>query len=308
MRYRLRTGEVFYVAMDTSESDAAYARSIISTNTANAIPTDPPAEHKDWGWDKMFGIFLEFVEYMAPKYYNKDNVYVRDLDKGATGRGENQPGALRWETGSTKSNWFNYLTNKETHLGGERINVFYGKLPTTPTTRNGAGTGAQARYWSISGYTWELDLDPRVGNLVTSVMDDEIVLDAQRRYVIVVSQTNDRPTNATAANGVTWMNAGNERYLQWVIRWSSIYPTWHFGIAPTENNLTWTSSTKSGLNYNRGVIGYNNHAGRLGEYLPKHNFMDKRCFESLGSGINWTKVNSVAWGSKWKWLENKCGV
>jgi hypothetical protein len=104
------------------------------------------------------------------------------------------------------------------------------------------------------------------------------------------------------------MNAGNERYLQWVIRWSSIYPTWHFGIAPTENNLTWTSSTKSGLNYNRGLIGYNNHAGRLGEYLPKHNFMDKRCFESLGSGINWTKVNSVAWGSKWKWLENKCGV
>lgn len=301
LRYRLPTGEAFFVTMDDSGLQQQYVANTISTNSANAVATDPPSWHKNWGWEKMFGIFLKFAEEFAEGMFDETPEYVRALDKGATGRGENEPGALAWETGSTKSNFINYITRKQTHSGGGRVNVFTGRLPQTPNTRNGAGNGAQARYWSLNGYTWEIDLDPRIGHLAASVMDDEIVTDSQGRFVIVVSQPGDRPSNATAANGVTWINAGNERYLMWVIRWISVYPDWHFGQAPTEDYLPWSQSTWSGLNYDITKVGQNVRTGALGEYLPKHNFMDKGCFQSLGSSPTWAKVDNVAWGSKWKW-------
>ncbi len=301
LRYRLATGETFYVAMDFSGQDEEYEANILSTNTANAIPTDPPSWHRTWGWNKMFGIFLEFAEVFARDHFGEDEEYVRQLDLGYTGRGENEPDALQWETGSTKSNFINYLTQKWAHLGENRITVLTGRLPHTPATRYGGGDGADARYFSLTGYTWELDFDPRIGNLVRTIMDDEFIVDSEGRYIVVVSQTKDRPSNATAANGVTWMDAGNERYLTFVARWLSVYPDWHFAQAPTEEYLTWSENAWSGLHYDPTKIGQNVRTGALGEYLPKHHFMDKRCFETLGSNVTWSKVDSIAWGSKWRW-------
>lgn len=92
----------------------------------------------------------------------------------------------------------------------------------------------------------------------------------------------------------------------WVIRWMSVYPDWHFAQAPTEDYLPWSQTTWSGRNYDITKIGQNVRSGALGEYLPKHNFMDKRCFERLGSTVTWSKVDSVAWGSKWRWWNNRC--
>ncbi|MFW6066973.1 MAG: hypothetical protein ACOC97_01445 [Myxococcota bacterium] len=299
MRYRLPTGETFYVAMDFSGQDQEYEDNILSTDTANAIPTDPPEWHADWGWDKMFGIFNEFAEAFARDQFNETPEYVRELDRGYTGRGEDEPGARSWETGSTKSNFINYLAQKFAHLGDGRITVLTGKLPETPKTRNGPGEGAEARYFSITGYTWELDADARVGNLVGSFMDDELVVDSEGRYTLVVSQTEDRPANATPENGVTWLDAGNERYLTFVIRWLSVHPDWHFSQAPTEDYLTWSETTWSGKRYDPTKIGQNVRTGALGPYLPKHNFMDKSCFERLGQNVTWADVDGVPWGSKW---------
>ena len=86
-------------------------------------------------------------------------------------------------------------------------------------------TGAQARYFSFTTYSG----DPNhLGQVLTSVMDDEITTDNQGRYVIVYSRDTERPTNATSQNGVTWVNWGPTSQQAWTLRWMSVNPEWDF--------------------------------------------------------------------------------
>jgi hypothetical protein len=61
-------------------------------------------------------------------------------------------------------------------------------------------TPTQLRYWSWCSN--EL-ADPYPA--VQCAADDETVLDAQGYYTVVISMPQDRPRNATKANGVTWL-------------------------------------------------------------------------------------------------------
>jgi hypothetical protein len=94
----------------------------------------------------------------------------------------------------------NYLSRKFGPLY-----VFRGKLPTFPDTYAGAKTmpDGQVKYWSVA----TVGSAPS-GELWDGVFDMAVPLDKDRFYTIVVSRPEDRPTNATRENGVTWINWG----------------------------------------------------------------------------------------------------
>jgi hypothetical protein len=81
--------------------------------------------------------------------------------------------------------------------------AFSARAPTTPRTLAGEPTmqGGQARYWSVC-----------TNNSATVVYgcahDDEVPLDSQGNYRLVVSTAANRPTNATMGCGVIWLPVG----------------------------------------------------------------------------------------------------
>jgi hypothetical protein len=114
-------------------------------------------------------------------------------------------------------------------IGAGKVAVLTGRMPTFPDTRNGAAamTAAQVRYWSICGYDNSL-FAKLPGSAIHCAMDDEIALDAQRRYVIVYSRPKDRPRNAVPQAGVTWIDWGPTNELGLMMRWKTIRPEWSF--------------------------------------------------------------------------------
>ena len=80
-------------------------------------------------------------------------------------------------------------------------------MPTFPDTYSGAaGRGleimpeAQTQYFSVVS----AEAAPS-GQIVDGLTDMQIPLDADGNYTIVYSRAEDRPANATAENGVAWI-------------------------------------------------------------------------------------------------------
>ncbi|MFJ9817968.1 hypothetical protein ACIRU3_22450 [Streptomyces sp. NPDC101151] len=86
-----------------------------------------------------------------------------------------------------------------------RIAVVRGRAPTFPDTVNGQSvlTKSQVRYWSLCQNQWQLPYP-----VSSCAADFQTALDKDGRYTYVVSTRQDRPANATAAKGVTWIDWG----------------------------------------------------------------------------------------------------
>ncbi len=123
--------------------------------------------------------------------------------------------ALSWpETYSTKSNWglpfdilasadILYLVTPYTNRLG-RVHVTRGKKLTSPDTpREPVYTpGKDIRGFTVTTYNlW-------AGICEDAVIDTDIAVDESGYYTIVVSSKEDRPSNATKENGVTWLDWG----------------------------------------------------------------------------------------------------
>jgi hypothetical protein len=87
------------------------------------------------------------------------------------------------------------------------VYVVRGKMPVFPNTYAGEeGKGlavmpeAQTQYWSLVSCE-----APPSGRVVDGVTDMQVPLDEDGNYTIVVSRHEDRPRNATPANGVAWV-------------------------------------------------------------------------------------------------------
>ena len=87
------------------------------------------------------------------------------------------------------------------------VYVMRGKMPTFPNTYAGAGgkgldvmPAAQTQYWSIVS----CEAMPS-GQIVDALTDMQVPLDEDGNYTIVYSRKEDRPANATAENGVAWI-------------------------------------------------------------------------------------------------------
>lgn len=94
-----------------------------------------------------------------------------------------------------------YLTTTIDRQYGNVV-VVRGKAPTFPDT--GAGEHVydsyNMRYWSLCQY-W-------IDSLVKCSADHETAVDSGGYYTFVISDPSQRPANATAANGVTWIPWG----------------------------------------------------------------------------------------------------
>ena len=280
--YQLPDGRRYFIRCDLATAQAHFSRTQPARTTA---PADPAPGRASAGWGKQFGIARNGLSGIAQGSGLLDARYVREFDLGAEGKGENQPAPGNHERGATECTYINYLTASMS-LGADMVAVLTGRLPTTPRTRGGEPlmTPAQARYWSLTGYD-DLDLfSGSIGAAVQSVMDDEIVTDAPGRYVLVFSRASERPRNATAAHGVTWVNWGLVSAVGWVIRWLSVFPEWSFERAPDQGHLGWATDWAS-LRYDRNLLGCNDQRGFLGEYQPVVHYLSRGEFEALGDGF-----------------------
>lgn len=292
--YQLDDGRQFYINSDFSEEEARLNQKLPAIGT---WPTEPNEVHgKKMGWSRDWGIFLSAASGLAMNYIGLHDQgakeYVRNLDLGVTGRGENQPPPGNYGISASSCTYISYL-NRGMSLGSGKIMVLTGKLPKTPSTRNGEAImeSAQARYYSITTYDAGIGR-PMFGLATSSVMDDEIITDEQGWYMIVYSRAEDRPSNASSSTGVTWVNWGPVSIQSLTLRWMSIHPEWNDTSLPVpdEANLNWTTTAWSGKNYDPTIIGLNNHSGFMKEYLPKVHYMTKQEFEALGSNLTPSKI------------------
>jgi hypothetical protein len=79
--------------------------------------------------------------------------------------------------------------------------VLHGRMPRVPATQSGGGLmqAGDLRYWSLCNY------ETYTQKAMACVYDEQLPLDAQRDYTIVVSRRADRPSNAREACGVAWI-------------------------------------------------------------------------------------------------------
>lgn len=290
--YQLPDGRQYYIFADqtVAENTLNGRRPLFNQN-----PSEPPPYASADGWDKQFSIMRSIYGGLSSALNfpssNPDarRRYVRDLDKGVAGRGENLPSIGSREPHATAGVHINYMSSGMC-LGSGKVFAFAGTLPTTPRTRNGENTmsAGQSRYWSITGYSQAFDFSNpnfQYGAEISGLMDDEIVTDSQNRYVIMYGRAADRPANATVQNGVTWVEWGPEACQAFTIRWVSIGPEWSFQKSPNQGNLSWEASWAS-ASYNPNKIGRNNRNGFLGNYHPVATYLTKAQFEALGNGFN----------------------
>jgi hypothetical protein len=158
-----------------------------------------------------------------------------------------------------------------------KVVVIQGKMPTHQRSRHHQKTwepDTQLRYWSAtsggtvaSGLGW------------ATIFDEEMPLDADGYYTIVMSWPEDRPNNATLACGVKWLDfgSGEGHYIgarNWVnivyMRYMHINPDW-----PQSPAKIPPPSPKEPIPQDAEV---------MQEYYPRAKYMSKAAFEALGSG------------------------
>lgn len=294
MYFQLPTGEQFFIIADFQGFIEMGEATMANRSIGNRDPS--PYNGKDKGWDKQFGIFLQIAQGGSMALYRekpKNKAYIRQLDLGVNGRGENQPAPASYDPHTTGCNYTGYMTSGVSIKKGN-VFVLTGKLPTFPDTRKGAEimTSAQCRYWSMTTYDAGFPFSEVKGLENTSIMDDELVLDNERNFIIVYSRKEDRPRNATIENGVNWVNWGNTATQAFTWRWISVSSEWSFELTPNELNLPWAKTTWSGTKYDPSIIG-SNQRGFLKEYHPLRHYMAKETFEVLGKNI--LETGNIVW-------------
>ncbi len=118
------------------------------------------------------------------------------------------------------------------------VYVFRAKMPTFPDTYDGAevmGDG-QVKYWSVVTAA-----SAPCGELWDGVYDLQVPLDDDGSYTVVVSRPEDRPANATAENGITWLDWGPGEGIDdprdrkdWgmvIMRFMACHPDWEHSPA-----------------------------------------------------------------------------
>src|SRR4029079_715724 len=121
------------------------------------------------------------------------------------------------------------------------------------------GGDEQVRYWSMctNEYRKPYPVNP-------CVLDRDGAVDADGWYTLLVSAPEDRPANATAANGVTWLDWG---------------PTEVNGLLLLRNMLASPTFPESAINLQPGTLA----TTTMGDYAPKGAYCTKVAFEARGA-------------------------
>lgn len=119
--------------------------------------------------------------------------------------------AASWDMIEKKSGFFANFDNEYVSLyineAHGDVTILEGKLPRTPET---GVAGAKVddydmRYWSLC-----TNEGLATTRYTDCVYDSQVVTDADRNYRIVISKVANRPANATAECGVTWLDFGDK--------------------------------------------------------------------------------------------------
>jgi hypothetical protein len=88
----------------------------------------------------------------------------------------------------------------------DRVLVISGTAPSVPDTEGGDSPAVPSdlRFWSVCTNEYRKPYP-----VSECLHDTEVPLDTDGRYTIVVSTADDRPSNATAAEGVAWLDWGS---------------------------------------------------------------------------------------------------
>jgi hypothetical protein len=148
---------------------------------------------------------------------------------------------------------------------GHNILVLTGRMPTTPAThdRNAFARGdTQLRYWSLCQN--ESIASGRVSS--ECLYDETVPTDRDRRFTVVVSLPEDRPTNATRRCGVAWLDWGTT---------GDGFARPRGGLLAMRNMLPDPSFTHAPAN----VTVPGTEAQVMGDYLPTGTYTSKTAFE-----------------------------
>jgi len=290
--YELPDGRKYFIGADFSEL-LKRANGTMKARITNTAP-NPNIKVSD-GWYKSFGIVRSILNgaSLANGWNRMENApKINAVDLGVTGRGENQAPPGNYEPHATTNNYATYLGRALTVQKG-MVAVLVGKLPTTPLTRSGDQymQKAQLRYWSICGYDNSLDAK-LPGSAVNGIMDEDMMLDKDRNYILVYSRKEDRPSNAKGENGITWVNWGPTAELGLMMRYVSIANDWDFDKSPNEKRLPWPVADWAGSRYDSTLIGLNHHKGFMQCYIPRIVVMTKKQFEMLGASLRAADIPS----------------
>ncbi len=150
------------------------------------------------------------------------------------------------------------------------VTVLEGKLPRTPETglASAKPEDYDMRYWSLC-----TNEGLATTRFTDCVYDSNVVTDANRNYRIVISKAANRPANATAECGVTWLDfgnkgdgAGNENLTLLILR--NMSPSADFTQAV--QNIPRIGEEKA----------------TMGDYLPLPEHTSKAAFEASGCDSN----------------------
>jgi hypothetical protein len=295
---RLKSGETFWIQADMTEM---VRRGACPIPGEESRPVDPPAIiGPDLGWFKVLDCYTMYAEgrgiQQAEPWGKRPIDQVRQEIRATRAcfynRGPEQTPPGNLTPGTTLVPYINYLT-RPTTIGRGKVLVFTGRLPTTPQTRGGEPTmeAAELRYWSLCHAGHGPDGRYR-GAIYGCVMDDQVALDRNRDYVILVSRPEDRPSNARPECGVTWQARGPEEPQEILIRWLSVYPDHASNpYVPTDELVPWSTGSWSEDTYNPDLVG-KNRPGVMGPYHPVLHYMSRQEFEALGCPVEPGQVPS----------------
>lgn len=162
-----------------------------------------------------------------------------------------------------------YLTSKATLEPGTLL-VIRGTLPAIPRTLCGGAAAAareDLRYWGLILATNVV--------AVVSVVDEELVLDRDGGYTLVIGSAADRPPNADAAHGITWREWPRGDALTLTFRMTSADPpAWPH----SPHLIGWDEADycDAHLPQNRQIVGT-----RMGRYAPVARHLTRQQVEAL---------------------------
>jgi hypothetical protein len=151
--------------------------------------------------------------------------------------------------------------------GGHNVLVLRGKMPTTPRTSQGEPRmqgDTQLRYWSLCQ-----DDSFVTGRVGACLYDEQIPVDRNGRYTIVVSLPEDRPANARPACGAAWLDYGTMG--------DGLYKP-RAGLLLLRNQLADPSFGQSIAS----VATPDTETHVMGDYLPSGNYESRVQFEANG--------------------------
>lgn len=153
-----------------------------------------------------------------------------------------------------------YVATLVRHRAGQVV-VVRAKAPTFPDTRAGASiTGdEQVRYWSLCTNEYRKPYP-----VTACKRDDQTVLDGAGDFTFVISTPADRPSNATAAHGVTWLDYGNPNLPSLLL---------------LRNLLASSTFPESAANLPRGALA----SSTMGAYAPRGAYCSRSTFQAGGA-------------------------